>query len=331
MSVLGVVEEPPHPLKSLLQMPSSLFPVMVTDAKALYDSYHREGVSSSVVDERVSLEIRVMKERLQQLQGILKWMSSERQFADGLTKESARLLLSQRLRHGRLKLVLDPEYVAAKKKTKQELDESKMESTGPPVKKKHTRKFKNVLELEEIPENADVNPPENVMFVSTNDLVTYDTAASHVVRRREYNVTCRMQNVYLWLLVLSFAISAVVADAEHEICPLDSPEKFESEEGNFGSWLSAILATLGAMIFVLGTWSVTLTPRKNVKDVEIQKNEPIVHSRLREAMEKEHAKMVQYRAVALEARQALDLSHGDLRELYDSVLDGIKNFEKGIV
>ena len=34
-------------------------PVMVTDAKALFDSYHREGVSSSVVDKRVSLEIRI--------------------------------------------------------------------------------------------------------------------------------------------------------------------------------------------------------------------------------------------------------------------------------
>ena len=96
---------------------------MVTDGKALYDSYHREGVSSSVVDKRVSLEIRVMKERLQQLNGILKWMSSERRLADGLTKESARLLLSQRLRHGRLKLVWDPEYVAAKKKKEENLQE----------------------------------------------------------------------------------------------------------------------------------------------------------------------------------------------------------------
>ena len=35
-------------------------------------------------------------------------MSSERQLANGLTKESAKALLAQRLRHGRLKLVWDP-------------------------------------------------------------------------------------------------------------------------------------------------------------------------------------------------------------------------------
>ena len=105
-------------LKQTLDAPSLLAPVMITGAKALFDSYHREGVSSSVVDKRVSLEIKVMKDRLTALGGTLRWMSSERQFADGLTKESARLLLAQRLRHGRLKLVWDPTYKAAKKKNK---------------------------------------------------------------------------------------------------------------------------------------------------------------------------------------------------------------------
>ena len=55
-------------------------------------------------------------------------MSSERQIADGLTKEAARLLLAQRLRHGRLKLVWDPSYKAAKKKSKEELQQSRLES-----------------------------------------------------------------------------------------------------------------------------------------------------------------------------------------------------------
>ena len=104
-------------LKELIETKSTLKPTLVTDAKALYDSYHREGISSSVVDKRVSLEIRVMKERMECLGGGLRWMSSERQIADGLTKESARLLLASRLRHGRLKLTWDPTYTAAKKKT----------------------------------------------------------------------------------------------------------------------------------------------------------------------------------------------------------------------
>ena len=82
---------------------------MVTDAKALYDSYHREGVSSSVVDKRVGLEIRVMKEMLEELNGQLRWMSSERQIADGLTKESARVLSAARLRHRPSEVDLGPE------------------------------------------------------------------------------------------------------------------------------------------------------------------------------------------------------------------------------
>ena len=106
---------------------------MVTDVKAMFDSYHCEGVSSSVVDERVSLEIKAMKDRLTAMGGTLRWMSSERQLADGLTKEAARLLLAQRLRHGRLKLVWDPTYKAAKKKTKEELAQSRLESVHEPT------------------------------------------------------------------------------------------------------------------------------------------------------------------------------------------------------
>ena len=59
-------------------------------------------------------------------------MSSERQIADGLTKESARTLLTSRLRHRRLKLTWDPTYTAAKKKTKAERIKAIKESTIPP-------------------------------------------------------------------------------------------------------------------------------------------------------------------------------------------------------
>ena len=38
----------------------------------------REGISSSVIDKRVSLKIKVMKERMECLGGSLRWMSSER-------------------------------------------------------------------------------------------------------------------------------------------------------------------------------------------------------------------------------------------------------------
>ena len=122
--------QPDLPLKDLLKVTSTLKPVIITDAKALYDSYHREGTSSSVVDKRVSLEIRVMKERLQDLGGVLKWVSSDRQIADGLTKEAARGLMALRLKHHKLKLTWDPEYKAMKKKTQSEKITALQETTS---------------------------------------------------------------------------------------------------------------------------------------------------------------------------------------------------------
>ena len=119
--------KPQLSLRDLLGAPSSLKPVLVTDAKALYDSYHRESVTTSVTDKRTSLEIRVVKEQLQAMDGCLKWVSSERQFADGLTKESVRQLLADRLRYGRIKFVWAPEYTAAKKKTKQSREQNEAE------------------------------------------------------------------------------------------------------------------------------------------------------------------------------------------------------------
>ena len=52
-------------------------------------------------------------------QGELRWISSERQFADR-TKAQTRGLLAYRLRYGKVKFVYDPQYVAAKKKTAQD-------------------------------------------------------------------------------------------------------------------------------------------------------------------------------------------------------------------
>ncbi|CAL1159384.1 unnamed protein product [Cladocopium goreaui] len=118
----------PSKLKECLDQRSDLEPVMITDAKALYDSYNKEGLTgSSSVDKRTSLEIRVGKEQLQALGGVLKWMSSEKQFADGLTKSSTRTLLADRLRHHRQKLVWDPNYTSAKRKDASEREASRNE------------------------------------------------------------------------------------------------------------------------------------------------------------------------------------------------------------
>ena len=79
---------------------------------------NRAGASSSVVDKRMSFEIKVMKESLVELRGNLKWMSSDRHIADGLTKESARALFAAGRNTGKLKLTWGPTYKAMKKETK---------------------------------------------------------------------------------------------------------------------------------------------------------------------------------------------------------------------
>ena len=234
----SLLVDPRQRLQELLDAPSLLSPTMITDAKALYDSYHREGVGSSVVDKRVSLEIRVMKDRLTSLGGSLRWMSSERQLADGLTKESARALLAQRLRHGRLKLVWDPSYKAAKKKTKAELQQSLAESIQVPTQplpdeenhlpEEHLEPIdehlpenevfvdEQVFWNEEISRNALF--PENVRLARTDLKLKYVShSPSHVESRVVEPFTGRMPNVMFWCLLLFMApqlASATHAESE---------------------------------------------------------------------------------------------------------------------
>ena len=64
------------------------------------------------------------------LGGRLRWMSSERQFADGFTKFGTRQLLADRLRYGKVKYTWDPDYVASKRKGYEERQQSRQEFGG---------------------------------------------------------------------------------------------------------------------------------------------------------------------------------------------------------
>ena len=104
----------------------TLAPIFVTDAKALFDSFHRDAINHGATDKRTNLELRVIPEQVECIGETLKWISSfERQFGDGLTKMSARQLLADRLRHGSIKYTWDSTYQASKKKTAQERAESR--------------------------------------------------------------------------------------------------------------------------------------------------------------------------------------------------------------
>ena len=213
-------------LKELLEVKSDLKPVLITDAKALYDSYHREGISSSVVNKRVSLEFRAMKERLEELSGSLRWMSSERQIADGLT----RALLASRLRHGKLRMTWDPHYVAHKKKSKAEKAAAIAESTEstalPPLPRLVATRTEDMMEDEHpddtnatpmkdiIPEVNETWPDEElpeendlhdiVSFAQNHGSLEYVDARSHVVpSRMDFVDQSRMKNLFLGLLSFS--------------------------------------------------------------------------------------------------------------------------------
>ena len=92
---------------------------IVVDAKSLHDALRREHMGAAA-DKRTGIELMVIKERLTALGAVTRWQSSERQFADGLTKFAARQLLADRLRCGAMLLVWDADFTAAKKKTADE-------------------------------------------------------------------------------------------------------------------------------------------------------------------------------------------------------------------
>ena len=138
-------------LAELLKEKSSLRPTLVTVAKALYDSYHRESLVSSVTDRGSSLE----NSSGQGTDAVNEWQPTLGLFretmADGLTKESTRQSLSDRLRHSKIKFLWDPNYAAAKKKPLAERNRNLQESS-------QSRKPKKKNQLKPSFENGHLPP-----------------------------------------------------------------------------------------------------------------------------------------------------------------------------
>ena len=150
----------------------------MTDAKALYGSYHRESVTSSVTDRRIALEVRVSKELVMELKGELKWVSSERQWADGLTKLSARQLLASRL-GGEEKPAAErqqnmDEQAAPPPKRIQSIDEDVIEEEAMDEAGENYETVGENLPTETY-ENEDENMPTEAYayMVYTNDMLEY--------------------------------------------------------------------------------------------------------------------------------------------------------------
>ena len=102
---------------------------VITDCKALYDCIQRETIQQAT-DKRVAIEALVIKDLLKDLACQWKWISSERQLADGLTKIGARQSFIERYKGGYVQLVSDETYTAAKKKTKEQRARTLQETRG---------------------------------------------------------------------------------------------------------------------------------------------------------------------------------------------------------
>jgi len=91
--------------------------ILVTDAKALYDSIQQGDLPSfSSKEKYTALEVLSLVQNLQDQDTQLRWVNSDMQWADSLTKTGSQDRMGSFLQNGqRWSLAYDPNFVAAKK------------------------------------------------------------------------------------------------------------------------------------------------------------------------------------------------------------------------
>lgn len=131
MMVKAFLSKLQQPEKQLKEIKDNLRSecAVVTDCKALYDCVKRETIQQAT-DKRVAIEALVIKDLLKDMSCQFRWISSERQLADGLTKVGARQSFVERYKGGHVQLVADESYTASKKKTKEERQRTLQETRG---------------------------------------------------------------------------------------------------------------------------------------------------------------------------------------------------------
>ena len=98
---------------------------VVTDAKSLYDAARSITPSSKLSEKRTAIEIAIIRDRMQALDGQWMWVNSHQQVSDGLTKPAAKESLSYILKRGTHQLKFNPDFIAAKKVNQQEKEQEK--------------------------------------------------------------------------------------------------------------------------------------------------------------------------------------------------------------
>ena len=94
--------------------------ILILDAKNLYDALSRIETSGLQLEEkRTAIDVLSIRERTQQTGILVKWVDSDQQLGDGLSKPNQFDSLLEILRFGSLSIVFDPLFVSAKRKRQQ--------------------------------------------------------------------------------------------------------------------------------------------------------------------------------------------------------------------
>ena len=329
---------PDWSLAELLQAKSVLNPVMITDAKALYDSYHRESLISNVTDRRSSLEIRVVKEQIGSLGGSMRWVSSDRQLADGLTKSSMRQTLADKLRHAKIKFLYDPGYVAAKKKTWEERQKELESSTKTRTYSKNVKKSKNDImpEINETPENdltpADENmmaelyadeefkmneehdiaqnapAPVNVFFAQSSAVVKYVNA-----RRASHGAIVNVPTVFQKYVFKTLVFLAVLLGLENvplaqstDVCITPGFSADGTGSNNYRNWFGLLMILVLAILALLCCTALRRS-RRRIGELET----------LLDETRRQTALLVTERDAAMRNSNVMTVMHVELQNAFD--------------
>ncbi|CAK0890715.1 unnamed protein product, partial [Prorocentrum cordatum] len=101
--------------------------LFITDAKCLYDASRSATAGLGIAERRTAIEVKIVNEQLAEVNAKWKWVNTQQQMADGLTKLSARQMMAYVLRLGVHALRYDPDFVAGKKLTKRAMEQREKE------------------------------------------------------------------------------------------------------------------------------------------------------------------------------------------------------------
>ena len=172
----------------------------------------------------------------------MRWVFSERQYADGLTKTSTRSLLVDRLRYGRIKLVWDPSQLCQCKEENERRERQEQtrvrkralqEKNHNNIHKPQTSTTKNTTQAEQEFDDLERTPVQAVAWNNTSSsskipltaLVCYTQvkavlAGNHFIQALDVD-TCPVEQEYFWspltvLCTLLMLFSAILTFATYK-------------------------------------------------------------------------------------------------------------------